>query len=165
MQANSVYVFKTPFYTPHYKEFYSLYDLKDFLQRFNFMRSHKNTNIPTGLPEFRLGYRVGVVINGFYYKSDVKWGPRFIVAKSIREEKNGDIFALVPMDIVHGDEDSNIRREYGEIKFNKSTADAIIDLSTLKQIWPKRHKYANELERFLRQVIKNTKKTTRVRGY
>ena len=51
------------------------------------------------------------------------------------------------------------------IKFNKSTADAIIDLSTLKQIWPKRHKYANELERFLKQVIKNTKKTTRVRGY
>ncbi len=165
MQANSVYVFKTPFYTPHYKEFYSLHDLKNFLQKFNFMRSHQNTNISTGLPEFRLGYRVGVVINGFYYKSDVKWGPRFMVAKSIRETEKGEIFALVPMDKIPNPGANKIWREYAEIRFNKSRVDAIIELGSLTQIWPKKRNYAAELPKFLKQAAKNTLKTKKVKGY
>lgn len=163
MEANSIYVFQTNFYTPKYKEFYRLNDLKDFLRKFSFMRSHDNLDISAGLPEFRLGYRVGVVINGYYYKSDIHWGPRFICAKSIRKNDEGDVIALVPVDKVSYGMSNKVRRTYEEMKIVRKKVDAIIDMKSLRQIWPKRSNNSNELERFIKQVCKNTVKTRKVK--
>lgn len=160
MQVNTVYVFKPPFYTPNYKEFYSSHELKDFLQNFNFMRVHESKEFNTGLPEFQLGYRIGVIINGFYYKSDVKWGPRFIAGKRVREEKDGKIFASVPMDKIS--DTKIIKREYQEVRFSKNMADAIINMDSLNQIWPKHQKFNSELLKFFRRAMKEQNKMKKV---
>lgn len=156
MQTNAVYVFKTPFYTPCYKEFYRPEDLKNFLQKFNFLRSHQQTNIPTGLPEFQLGCRMGVIIDGYYYKSEVKWGPKFIVGHHVRIDKNGKIFASVPMDKIldDGENKNRVSREYQEIRFSKNMANAIIDLRSLRQIWPQCKTPSTELAKFFKKIIR-----------
>ena len=153
------YVFKTPFYQPKYKEFYNFDELKKFLQSFNFMQPHFSSNIPTGLPEFQLGCCFGLKINGDFCKSEIKWGPKFIVGRNVRKDENGKVFITVPMDVKGNQAQQDlVFREYKEIRFNKNMADAIIDLDSLRQIWPKRKKTKTELVRFFMTAAKLQRK-------
>ena len=56
------------------------------------------------------------------------------------------------------DVSSVVYREYQEIRFNKNMADAIIDLVSMQQIWPKRKKPKTELVKFLVHAAKENYK-------
>lgn len=159
VRIKTLFIFKTSFYNPQYKEFYSSDELKNFLHSFDFMQSHAISNVPTGLPEFQLGCCFGVHVNGDFCKSNIKWGPRFIVGSEVREDEKGRIFVKVPMDKKEtSDVSSVVYREYQEIRFNKNMADAIIDLVSMQQIWPKRKHSKTELVKFLLYAIKESYK-------
>ena len=51
-----------------------------------------------------------------------------------------------------------VYREYQEIRFNKNMADAIIDLVSMRQIWPKRKTPKTELVKFLVHAAKESYK-------
>ncbi len=157
MKVETVYVFKTDFYAPKYKEFDNKHKLKNFLEDFDFMESHKPSNFPTGLPEFTLGVCVKLKIKGVLYKSDVKWGPKFLVGRFVRQDDKGKLFAKVPMD-KPGRNLPMIEREYKEVPFKKHSADAVIDLDRMLQVWPVRNKSRTELAKFFNRAAKEKNK-------
>lgn len=90
--------------------------------------------------------------------SEIKWGPKFIVAKFLRKDKNGNFWALVPMDDFNYDENGNVNRVYREIRFNKGMADAVLHLNSLSQVWPKKYLCDSVMEKFFKQTEKNNAK-------
>ncbi len=97
MYVRPLIVFKTPFYEPRYKQFRNPSELQKFLTVFDFMRPHMCSRLQTGMPEFQLGTKLEFTIDGYFCESDVKWGPRFIVARAVTNNQ-GRIFADIPTD-------------------------------------------------------------------
>lgn len=161
MHVRKVFVFKTPFYSPQYEEFYSAEELTKFLKNFDFMAPHKQNRYSTGLPEFQLGSKVLFGINGEFVESKVQWGPRFIVGLHIWHEDK-QIKALVPMDKKSVNWAGLVEREYKEVKIPIGRADVIIDLRSMYQLWPKCYRRTKtELDKFIGSVLK---KRYHVRG-
>lgn len=145
-------VFQTPFYEPHICDFKNVAELKRFFQFcFNFMRPHEKTTLQTGLPEFRLGTRYSFSFDGYYYESDIKWGPRFIVAKNIIHDSDGRIFANIPVDAPTNSSESDelVYREFRSVQITPRMANATIDINTHRQLWPICEENRSEFARFL----------------
>lgn len=150
----TLYVFKTPFYEPKYKEFHNILELKNFLQTFDFMKPHAATGLQTGLPEFQLGVCIKVASNEYSTFSNIKWGPRFIVARSVKKDEKGHLVAEIPMDAACST-NYLIHREYKDMPIRNGMADAFIDLKNLKQVWPKCETPRSELQKFFTQSLKH----------
>ena len=148
-----LFVFRTPFYSPQYQEFYNAAQLKEFLMDFDFMQPHKISRLPTGLPEFQLGTKLVFEIDGYFGESDVRWGPRFIAGRNVNiDSRTGRVYADVPLDSHVGPQNGIIRREYCKIPFRRNMADAVIDLSNLRQLWPVCENSCSEFIKFLTYV-------------
>lgn len=161
MHVRKLFVFKTPFYSPKYKEFYSIEELREFLKGFDFMKPHTVSNFSTGLPEFQVGVKVLFGIDGEIVQSEVYWGPRFIVGRGVSVEDK-KIYALVPMDKASISKNGLVEREYKFVKLPNGTVDAVIDLRNMYQLWPKCHKRTKtEFDKFISFILR---KQYRIRG-
>lgn len=158
-----LYVFKSDFIST-YEEFFNSRYLKQFLEEVDFLSPGIPQNFKC-LPEFRLGTRLFVEDCGELYKSDITWGPKFLVGRSVRTDSKGRIFADVPMD-VHTDSEYSpvVYRDYQEIRFYRGMADAIFDINKLRQIWPKREVNQNEFIKYLAMAEKLKKMNNKMRG-
>lgn len=158
-----LYVFKSDFIST-YEEFFNSYQLKQFLEEVDFLSPSVSQKFKT-LPEFRLGTRLFVENCGEIQKSDITWGPKFLVGRSVRIDTKGRIFADVPMDVHTDSEYSPVTyREYQEIRFYKGMADAVFDINNLRQIWPKREVNQNEFIKYLARAEKLKKFNNKIRG-
>lgn len=154
MRTRAVYVFKTSFYEPKYKEFYTQKDLEKFLSELDFMKPHLESRYSVGLPEFQLGSCLVVYKDGNCFKSDVKWGPKFIIGNNINIDKDGQVFIDVATDDIKSD-GKIIKRIYKKTKLNKNRIDAIIESDCHHQIWPKCDRWKKTVFiKFLTQVSK-----------
>lgn len=155
MNLKPVFVFRTPFYEPRYQEFYNIAHLKEFLTEFNFMAPHTVSNLSVGLPEFQLGAKLEFVMDGYYCGSDIRWGPRFIVARSVRiDNASGRAYADVPMDSHCMRMDGIVNREYREILLHRGITDAVINLHNLRQLFPVCKENRSELNKFLSTIAR-----------
>ena len=165
MYVRPIIVFKTPFYKPSYREFYNFDSLRYFLKDFDFMRSHKRSKLSTGLPIFRLGVRFEVRFEDELYKSDVKWISAFLCGLYLRKIDSGKMFVTVPMDkTIEKSSAKVVNREYKEIPFNESMANAVINLNNFYQVWPRRPFNKTEWVRFIKSVNKIESKLRRRLG-
>ncbi len=156
MRTRAVYIYKTNFYEPRYKEFYSRKDLEQFLSELDFMKPHLKTCYSVGLPEFQLGSCLVVYKDGECCRSDIKWGPRFMIGNNISVDKDGHIFVDIAMDRIENGE-ILIQRDYKKTKLNKNRIDAIISSDSHSQIWPKCDRWKKTVFiKFLTQVGKQT---------
>lgn len=154
MYVRKMYVFKTPFYEPKYKEFYSVNELTKFLQNFDFMQPHEVRNFSAGLPEFQIGAKISFSVNGNFCESDVLWGPKFLAGRCVHivDKK---VFAFLPMDKISDDKTNFIGREYKPIQIRPGLTNAVIDLATMRQLWPNCHKKVDtELTKFFLYIAK-----------
>lgn len=166
MYVRPILAFKTPFYEPHYREFYDFYSLQCFLKTFDFMRTHKRSNLSTGLPIFHLGVKYEVALGDNVTQSNVKWISAFLCASNLRKDSDGKMFVSVPMDKKMGNSNAKtVYREYKEIAFNKDMVDAVINLDNFYQIWPRCSLKKTEWVKFLKSVqkIEGKIRKTRVR--
>ena len=155
MNFSPVFVFRTPFYEPRYQEFYNVTHLKEFLTEFNFMAPHAVSNLSTGLPEFQLGTKLEFILDGYYCESDIRWGPRFIAARSIRiDNASGRVYADVPMDSHSRNGGRIVNREYREILLHRGITDAVINMHNLRQLLPVCEENRSELNKFLSIVMR-----------
>lgn len=149
MYVRPLIVFKTPFYEPRYKQFRNPSELQKFLTVFDFMRPHMCSRLQTGMPEFQLGTKLEFTIDGYFCESDVKWGPRFIVARAVTNNQ-GRIFADIPTDAPGGGGDSMlVTREYKLVQIHRDMADAVIDIHNMRQLWPVCEESRSEFVKFL----------------
>ncbi len=152
MQIIPQIVFKTPFYEPTYRQFRNPSELQKFLAVFDFMRPHKFSHMQTGLPEFQLGTKLEFTIDGYFCESNVKWGPRFIVAQSVY--LNGkSIFARLPMDVpTDPGKGAVVMRELDMVRLHPGMMDAILDMNDIRnfrQLWPICEESRSEFIKFL----------------
>ncbi len=143
-------VFKTPFYEPTYCEFRNPPELQKFLADFNFMRSHELTDWSVGRPEFQLGTRLEFDIDDYLCESNIKWGPRFIVGRNVRVDGK-KILAEIPVDAASNN-GLIVKREYATVALNRGMMDAVIDLHTMRQLWPLCESHHSELSKFFARV-------------
>lgn len=145
-------VFKTPFYTPQYNEFRNPSELARFLTGFDFMRPHEVSNMSIGRPEFQLGTKLEFVLDGYFCESDVKWGPRFLVARRVYD-CGGRMFAEVPSDKPTSELDATtVFREYRPMQIFRGMVDAIVDIRDMHQLWPKCEASRSEYVKFLTKL-------------
>ena len=163
MYVRPIIVFKTSFYEPSYCEFRNISSLQNFLKNFDFMRPHKISRLSTGLPIFRLGVKYECFIEGYVFRSDVKWLSAFLCGRYCKKDKNGKMVVSVPFDkIIEKDNGSTVYREYKEIPFHKDMVDAVINVDKLRQVWPK-NVTMSEMVKFLKSVEKNKNKICKKR--
>lgn len=151
MRLKAKIIFKTPFYTPQQQEFYNPVDLTDYMRQLDafFMRPHKSTHLQVGLPEFQLGFCSEASCDGVSMDSDVKWGPRFLVACDVREDGKR-LVVTVPADCIAQDNQNGvIKRQWREVAVAQHTVDAVFDCHNMRQLWPRRERAKTELVRFL----------------
>lgn len=154
MRTRAVYIFKTSFYEPRYKEFYNRKDLEQFLSELDFMKPYLKTSYSAGLPEFQLGSCLVVYKDGECLRSDIKWGPKFIIGNNISVDKEGRIFIDIATDKIAKD-GNIIQRDYKKTKLNKNRIDAILSSVDHHQIWPKCDRWKKTVFiKFLTQVSK-----------
>lgn len=157
-----LYVFKSDFISS-YEEFFNSHYLKQFLKEVDFLSTGITRKFKC-LPEFRLGTRFFVEDYGEIYKSNIIWGPKFLVGYRVRTDSKGRMFVLVPMDVTLNCEDSNcINVKYQEIRFYRGMADAVFDINNLRQIWPKREINQNEFIKYLAMAEKLKKINSKIR--
>ncbi len=163
MYVRPIFVFKTHFYEPSYCEFKSFISLKNFLKNFDFMHPHEVSRLSTGLPVFQLGVKYECFLEGYVFRSDVKWISAFLCGRYCRKDQNGKMFVSVPFDKVINNTNSEIvYREYKEIPFHKNMADAVINIDKMRQVWPKNYT-TSEMKKFLASVEKIKRKIRRTR--
>ncbi len=149
MKLKAKIVLKTPYYMPSRMEFYNSLELTDYLRQMEsfFMRSHKNTHLRVGQPEFQLGFCAETIAGGVHKDSAVTWGPRFLVACRVRPDGKR-LIATTPTDCA--ERNGNIvGRTWGDTRISQHAFDAILDCENMQQLWPPRRDNAKtELVRF-----------------
>lgn len=150
-----MFVFNTPWRSSFYDSYHECHnakDLKKYLSRYDFSAPSVIHGYSGVLPEFRLGTKYDFTINGYDFKSGVKWGPRFLFARDIRLDGKR-IFINVPMDASVSDADGvDVPRVWQWMPFHHGMADAVIDLYNLRQLWPKCEESRSELNKFLSRM-------------
>ena len=146
-------VFQTPFYDPQYRQFRNPSELQKFLAGFDFMRPHMVSRLQTGLPEFQLGTKLEFTLDGYFCESDIKWGPNLLVGRNVRTAGN-KILVDVPMDAPpNASADSMmVSHAYQTIQIYRDMADAVVDLRTMRQLWPLCEESRSEYVKFLTAV-------------
>lgn len=134
-----LFTYRTPFYDPIYSEFWNRVELYNFLSNLNFMKSHFPTNMTVGMPEFQLGIRTAYNIDGNLYKSDIEWGPRFLVAHNVSMASHNELIsAEIPMDAYKNSEPL-VQRTLRCVPLAVGEYDAVLDMhkmNKIDQIWP-----------------------------
>ena len=133
------------FRTPH--------TLKTFLESWNYMQPSPSGEMSEVLPEFRLGTRLRFNLDDYLCRSDILWGPRFIIGRAMRMDGKR-LFVDAPMTKIGAFGLANSSREWREIPFHHGMADAVIDLTNMRQLWPKCEFSRSELARFMTRVAR-----------
>ncbi len=143
MQIKVKYVYRTSFCQPAYQQFNSARDLSNFLNRVDFMAPRLISRLSPGLPQFQLGTVLEVTLNGYLCRSDIKWGPVFLVARNIDFDAHGRMIAEIPSDSSTSPKNGIISRELAWRHVNPADFSAILNVDNLHQLWP----YASEKSR------------------
>lgn len=153
MTARVKIIFKTPFYSPIYAEFYNPLAVTEFIQKLDFMQPHVLTNLSVGRPEFQLGTQMVLRNEDAQIASSVSWGPRFLIGRSVRHDGKR-IYATVPVDAHVANANGMVTRQWREIQIKPGEYNAVLEYGTMRQLWPRTGHTSCEYRKFLTQYAR-----------
>ena len=135
-------------------------ELLNYLKKYDFRRDAR-----TGLPldadkkYFRLGHRISFNIDGFMVQSNVLWGPRFYVGRSVSELPDG-VFEIDMPEMAT----PYRAKQYDKFRQRFDSKDLkVFDNEKLVQVYPPHNGSVSEFERCINQVKQSVYKIEKVK--